>query len=233
MSSRGTVRIKRLVFRLIGLSIFVSGLFLSAGAPAVTPDEFIDRVRTKFQRTRTIYLEATSVRVDAAGTPSDTTQITLAYRYPKRFLQWVEGARNRQRIAIVHEKTVVVSYPHLEITRKKDLTADQIRRVLSEQLPMVGVVAGFQGGAPEEMIRTRTRGDRLEVVLKKERLPSPFRAATLTFARKNLSPRSVVLETEGRFRITITRYEEEKSFPRHIQRALMDLDPGALEGYHP
>lgn len=216
------------------MAAFLVSLWLVPPAvSAVSPQEFVARLRTKFQRTGKIYLQATSVRVHADGTVSDTTHVTLAYRYPRRFMQWVEGRRGRQRIAIVHEKTVVVSYPHLDITRKQQLSTEELRRVLSEQLPMVGVVAGFQAGTPEEMIRTRTRDDLVEVELKEDRLHEPFRAATFTFSRRNLAPQSLILETQGRFRITITRYQEEKSFPRHIQRALTDLDPGALEGYHP
>jgi hypothetical protein len=205
-------------------------------AEAYDGQDFLDQLRAKFRSTSNIYLEARSYRLlpDPAGGDTlvrrDTASINLAYAYPQRFLQKMDGRGERRQRVILRNDTMIISYPHLDFYREYRLQEGQVRRLLVEHIPLAAALGGLGEGAVDaDSITTRVEGDKLIVTIRDPEGQFPFWLVKAQFSRDNLEPDFFILRGERDFRLDIISYIEEERFPRWVERAFENLDVNAME----
>lgn len=200
-------------------------------ARGVTPEDFVDRVQGKLQVTSSIYLEAVSRRLDTApGSPPDTAHLTLAYRYPDRFLQRVRGRRGRRQVLIVRGDSFVLGYPHLDHVVRRSLSAARRRRLFIQHVPLAAAFLGVREDVlPREALSVREEGSRWVVTVRNPKRRYDFRSVTARFRARDLRPESFIIRGPRRFRIHVTKYVEEQRFPLWVERMFDTLNPTVRE----
>ena len=215
----------------VGFLLFLTVVFPSV-VEALSPQTFINQMRTKFRRTATIYLEAQSHRLHENAPPSDTMTVTLAYAYPDRVVQHVHGQRNQQQILLYNGDSMVLSYPHIDVERRRSVTRDQFSRALVEQVPFSSLFLGLASdrlSGDSISVETKTQRVHIHFPPSAEPSESPVKIKA-TFTRNELHPRMFIIENQsGRFRVKITEYREEQRFPPAVEKALNRMDPRLLE----
>jgi len=201
-------------------------------AEALSSQRFINQMRTKFRRTATIYLEAESHRLHDDGPPSDTMNVTLAYSYPEQIVQHVRGDRNRQQILLYNGDSMVLSYPHIGVERRRSVTRKQFGRALVEQVPFSSLflsLASDRISSDSISVKTKPRTLVIQYPPSAESSEQPVKIEA-TFTRNELHPRTFIIENRsGRFRVRITDYREEERFPPAVEEALNRMNPAFLE----
>lgn len=212
------------------------GLAVPRHAAAYSGEDFLEELRAKFRTTSNIYLEARTVRLTEGETQGDsvtskdTTSITLAYAYPKRFLQRMRGQSERRQNVIMKDDQMVISYPHLDFYEEYDLREGDVRRLLVEHIPLAGALMGLsQGAVEEDAITARVEGDHVLVTIRSQREKFPFRSMRGKFSRDNLEPEFFILRGKRNFRLDILKYVEEERFPRWVERAFENMDVNEME----
>jgi outer membrane lipoprotein-sorting protein len=209
-------------------------LFVATPLAAQSAETFLNRMQTKFRRTASIYMEAQSHRIGPDGTLGDTMDVTLAYRYPDQLLQWVRIPDNREQIIIYRGDTVVISYPHIDVTRKKAVSRRRLHRLIADQVPFAAVFVGLAEKALDpDSVTVTPSGEVLNVTFRGRRRGQSTRIEG-QFTRDELRPREMTIHNDrGQFRVTINVYEEEKRFPKPVERALQTRRPDALRENKP
>lgn len=207
------------------------GLLITIATPVFgqSAESFLNRMKVKFRSTSNIYLEAQSNRIRPDGTSSDTMQVTLAYAYPDKLLQWVRGEDNREQIMVFRGDTLVVSYPHIDVTRRRTVDRAQLRRMVLDQVPFAAVFVGMATEAVKpDSITVTDSGPVLNVSYRgRRRNPTEVLAQ---FKRETLEPVSFrIRDDRGQFHVKIREYTEETRFPGPIERAINELRPDYLE----
>ena len=221
-----TVRL--VLFLLVGLFLTVISFSVEA---SVSPEDFVNRLKLKFRRTASIYLTAQSSQLPES---SDTTTITLAYNYPDQFLQWVKGTSGREQILIMNGDDVVLSYPHLDMVDRRNLTEEQRMQILVNEVPLAAMMLGVQSDSvPLENIKTELQNGRLQAEITNKNPNIPYRRGEAIFDWPHLHPVYFIIESEKSFAVQITSYQEEERFPIHIERAIYNMEPELLKGEQP
>jgi hypothetical protein len=220
---------KIVLFLCLAVSFFL--VSTNVFAAEVTPGKFVDRLKLKFRRTASIYLEAEAIQLPDR---TDTSTIVLAYSYPDQFLQWVKGAGNREQVLIMNGDSVVLYYPHLETETRRSLNQKQRLQILVREVPLAAMMLGVQSDSvPLEDIQTELDNGYLKVEFINNNPGIPYRRGEAIFDWPALDPLYFIIETELSFAIEITEYEEETRFPRQIESAIYNLDPQLLKGEKP
>lgn len=223
---------------LFGIFLGVAVLFIVTPDPAgaYSGEDFLEQLRAKFRTTSNIYLEVRTVRLassDVQGdsvTRKDTTSITLAYAYPKQFLQRMRGQSERRQNVIMRDDLMVISYPHLDFYEKYNLKEGDVRRLLVEHIPLAGALMGLsQGTVEKDAITARVKGHHVIVSIRSERRDFPFTSMKGKFTRDNLEPEYIILRGKRNFRLDILKYVEEKRFPRWVERTFENMDVQEME----
>ena len=216
--------------KFIVLSLLIT-VFTAGGVRAVSVDDFISRSRLKFRQTPTIHLEATSRVVDE---PSDTTYVSFSYQYPDKILQWVQRSDSSEQITIISGDSAVVSYPHLDVERRAQLTERQKTSLLADNFPLAVLAAGLETDtAVKESMSVRGLNNRIEVNIEPENRNQRYRRGQAIFDWPQLHPVSLTVEMANngaRHRIEVEHYREDQRLPRHIEDAIGEMDTEQLEG---
>jgi len=216
---------------LLCMVVSFSLVFSNVFAAEVTSKQFVDRLKVKFRRTASIYLEAEATQLPDR---TDTSTIVLAYSYPDQFLQWVKGVGNREQVLIMNGDSVVLYYPHLETETRRSLNQEQRLQILVREVPLAAMMLGVQADSvPLEDIKTELDNGHLKVEFINNNPRIPYRRGEAIFDWPALNPLYFIIETELSFAIEITEYEEETRFPRQIESAIYNLDPQLLKGEKP
>ncbi len=208
--------------------LFLLGSSALSPLLAITPRQLRSRLDVKFRRVSSIYLNAVGFPVDDR---SDSTGFIIGYRYPDRFLQVMRGRGERQQIVLFRGETLVIHYPHLEIYEEHSLSTAERDRLLVQNIPLAGLIAGLQSDDyVDDHIKTHDHGETVEVEIFYPDQRLEFDETRLVLKKSTLQP--LVVETLGDqpYRFRVTDYQEDRRFPRPVERALENLDPRELVG---
>jgi hypothetical protein len=214
---------------LVGLTLMVLGC--PQDLEAYSGDDFLTQLRTKFKTTSNIYLEAKSTRFEHNPTAgdsravTDTATVTLAYAYPRRFLQEISGSSDRSQRVILKDDSAIVSYPHLDFRRRYSLEKGEITRLLIKHIPIAGALLGVSSGAVKgDSITTDVRDGNVFVTVRTNRARFPYRVLKGKFDRYTLRPHYLLLRGQHDYRLDIVTYVEEERFPLWIEEAFATMD---------
>ncbi|MGM0381377.1 MAG: hypothetical protein ACQEP7_05275 [bacterium] len=211
--------------------VFVFSVIMPAAAPAVEVEDVVSRLEVKFRRTKSIYLEAVSRKM---GEEPDTTHVTVAYRYPGQILQWVRGDDSSEQVFILKEDSACISYPHLDIERREQLTDREKQQILIENFPLAALVGGLQSDSiPEDKINVKQLNSQIKLETKFGGERSQYRRGEAIFDWPQLYPVSFTVQMAGsgsKYRVEILQYKEDKRFPPAIEKTLDRLEPDYLDG---
>lgn len=197
---------------------------------AITPEQLRSRLRVKFRRTSSILLQA---RLFPVQQPADSSSLTLAYRYPDKFLQILRGRRNRKQVMLFRGDSVAVYYPELDILKERRLSPAQKSKLIARNVPLAAVVGGLQSDSfPLENIRVETYGETVSVEINNDRPELSYRQLRAVFRRESLTPLFFVIISDYKYRLEVDSYEEENRFPPVIEKAFGRFDPRLLEGWN-
>lgn len=220
------------------LSILAGFFLLSPlSSLAYTGNDFLNQLRAKFKTTSNIYLEARSVsfsesnnsRTNSGGTSS----ITLAYEYPRMFLQKIVGDSGRRQYVIVKDRSMLLSYPHLDFRRRYDLKKGQLRSVLVKHIPLAGALVGLsRGKVSGDSISTQVKNGKVKVTITNHRQRLPFTLIHGWFIRDNLIPKRFVLRGKKNFKLKVLEYVEEERFPKWVEKAFDTFNPKWMKESH-
>ncbi len=223
MKNKITVRFSAFLFT--GLLIC---LVQAAPVNALSPEQFISRLKVKFRRTSSIYLQA---RVYPLDRPADSSTVTLAYRYPDRFLQVLRGRQKREQIVLFRGDSVAVYYPKIDIYKTRRLTSRQKQSLIVRKVPLAAMVAGLRSDSfPVENVRTTTYSETITARIVNNNSRLPYKKARVVFTRDKLIPLFFVIISDYKYKLKITKYEEESRFPAIVEEAFNQFNPRLLSG---
>ncbi len=198
---------------------------------AYSGEDFLEALRGKFKTTSNIYLEARTTRLIPEPTTGDhhavedTASVTLAYAYPRKYLQKIVGSARRRQYVILKGDSAIVSYPHLDFRRSYSLEKGEVRGMLIKHIPIVGALAGVsRGDVDGDSISANVKDGSIYVSVRTRRKEFPYRMLKGKFDRHKLTPNYLILRGQRDYRLDILKYIEEERFPRWVEKSFSTMD---------
>jgi|GEM_PF-5399773 len=206
-------------------------IIISPAARAYTPEELSSRLEVKFRRVGSVYIRALGHPIE---NPADTTEMTVAYRYPEQFLQTLRGRQQREQYVLLSNNKYALYYPHLDSYEEGEMTEAEQRRLIADFFPLVGLAgAAVSEEHLEENVTTTDFGDTLLVQINHVDPRLEFEKTEIVLDRRELRPIELISrasDDSGDYRLEIISYEEDLRFPRPIEQALAEFDLRLLVG---